>query len=54
MRALREDALDSMDEVGSRSRAELQRRKRRLKAELEQIRERAKARAQEAKKSLES
>jgi gas vesicle protein len=54
MQALREDALDSMDEMGHRGRAELHRRRRRLKAELEQLRQRAKARAEEAKKSLES
>jgi gas vesicle protein len=47
MRALREDALESLDQAGNRTRTELQRRKRRLRAELERIRKRAKERAEE-------
>ena len=52
MQMLREGARDSLDEAGSRTKKELQRRKRRLRAELERIRERAKAKAREAKESL--
>ena len=52
MRTLREGAMDSIDEAGSRTRKQLNRRKRRLQAELERIRERAKARAREARESL--
>jgi gas vesicle protein len=53
MRSLREGALDSLDEAGSRTRKELQRRKKRLRAELERIRQRAKERAREAKQEKE-
>jgi gas vesicle protein len=53
MRSLREGAMDSLDEAGSRTRKELQRRKKRLRAELERIRKRARERAREAKESLE-
>jgi gas vesicle protein len=52
MESLREGAMDSLDQAGSRTRKQLSRRKRRLQAELERIRERAKARAREAKESL--
>lgn len=52
MRTLREGAMDSLDEAGSRTRKELQRRKKRLRAELERIRERARERAREAKETL--
>ena len=53
LQSFREDALEGIDDASSRTRAELQRRRRRLKEELEQIRERAKARAEEIKKSRE-
>jgi gas vesicle protein len=53
MRNLREGAMDSLDEAGSRTRKELLRRKKRLRAELERIRERARERAREAKEALE-
>jgi gas vesicle protein len=53
MRSLSEEAMDGIDSASRSTRAELQRRKRRLKAELEEIRARAKARAQEARKALE-
>jgi gas vesicle protein len=53
IQSFREDALEGIDDASSRTRAELQRRRRRLKEELEQIRERAKARAEEIKKSRE-
>ena len=56
MRSLRESAMDSLDEAGSRTRKELQRRKKRLRAELERIRQRARERARgmkEAKEDLE-
>jgi gas vesicle protein len=53
MRSLREGAIDSLDEAGSRTRKELQRRKKRLRAELERIRARARERAREAKEALE-
>jgi ElaB/YqjD/DUF883 family membrane-anchored ribosome-binding protein len=53
MRELREGAMESLDEAGSRTKKQLNRRKRRLRAELERIRERAKARAREAKETLE-
>ena len=49
MQLLREGALDSLDEAGSRTRKELGRRKRRLKAELERIREKVKERAREGR-----
>ena len=52
MRTLREGAMDSFDEAGSRTRKELQRRQRRIRAELERIRERARERARQAKESL--
>ena len=52
MGMLREGALESLDEAGSRTRKELHRRKKRLRAELERIRERAKAKAREARESL--
>lgn len=45
IRSLREEALDSIDQAGTRTRKELRRRQRRLRAELERIRERAKERA---------
>lgn len=47
MQMLREGALDSLDQAGSRTRKELSRRKRRLRAELERIREKAKERTRE-------
>ena len=53
MRSLREGAMDSLDEAGSRTRKELQRRKKRLRAELERIRQRAKERAHEVKQAKE-
>lgn len=53
MRSLREGAMDSLDEAGSRTRKELQRRKKLLRAELERIREKARERAREAKEALE-
>ncbi|HYF40088.1 MAG TPA: YtxH domain-containing protein [Gemmatimonadales bacterium] len=53
MRSLREGALDSLDEAGSRTRKELQRRKKRLRAELERIRQRARERAREMKEAQE-
>jgi hypothetical protein len=53
MESLREGARESLDTAGSRTRKELNRRKRRLRAELERIRERARERAREAKESLE-
>jgi gas vesicle protein len=53
MRALREDALETIDQAGTRTRDELRRRQRRIRAELERIRERAKERAREAKEALE-
>jgi gas vesicle protein len=53
IRALREDALESIDHAGTRTREELRRRRRRLRAELKRIRQRAKERAKEAKESLE-
>jgi gas vesicle protein len=52
MRSLRDDAWDSIDQAGTRTKKELSRRKRRLRAELERIRQRAKERAREAKESL--
>jgi gas vesicle protein len=52
MQTLRDDALEGIDQAGSRTRKELNRRKRRLRAELERIRERAKDRAREAKDAL--
>ncbi|HEX2249574.1 MAG TPA: YtxH domain-containing protein [Gemmatimonadales bacterium] len=47
MQLLREGALDSLDQAGSRTRKELSRRKRRLRAELERIREKARERARD-------
>jgi ElaB/YqjD/DUF883 family membrane-anchored ribosome-binding protein len=52
MRELQADAADTLDEAGSRTRKELNRRKRRLKLELERLRERARERAKEAKDAL--
>jgi hypothetical protein len=54
MRSLREGAMARLDEAGSRTRKELQRRKKLLRAELERIRERARERAREAKEAKES
>lgn len=52
MRNLGEDAMESIDQAGTRTRKELSRRKRRLQKELEWLRERAKERAKEAKDAL--
>jgi gas vesicle protein len=53
MRSLREDALETLDHAGTRTRKELSRRQRQIKAELERIRKRAKERAREARETLE-
>ena len=53
MRSLGEGALESLDEAGSRTRKELQRRKKRLRAELERIRQRARERAREVREAKE-
>jgi gas vesicle protein len=47
MQLLREGALESLDQAGSRTRKEFGRRKRRLRAELERIREKARERARD-------
>ena len=52
MRALQSDAMDSLDQAGSRTRKELGRRKRRFQKDLEWLRERAKERAKQAKETL--
>jgi gas vesicle protein len=53
IKSLREDAMESLDQAGTRTRDELRRRQRHIRAELERIRERAKERAREVKESLE-
>jgi gas vesicle protein len=52
MRNLGEDAMESIDQAGSRTRKQLSRRKRRLQKELEWLRERAKERAKESRDAL--
>ena len=52
MRNLGEDAMESIDQAGSRTRKQLSRRKRRLQKELEWLRARAKERAKEARDAL--
>jgi gas vesicle protein len=52
MRSLGKDALEGLEQAGTRTRKELRRKQRRIRAELERIRERAKERAREDRESL--
>jgi len=52
VRNLGEDAMESIDQAGTRTRKELSRRKRRLQKELEWLRERAKQRAKAARDAI--